>query len=105
MRTFRRLAVTVAVAGVLLGSAAGVTSAATVHGQVAMAPVQDVTGGQTTVTTAPDLAETLIEHGIVPSGIVVSLTAAAARALDARFSTSLFGAGLEFGTATTLLNF
>lgn len=66
MRMSKRLTVTVAVAGVLLGSAAGVASATTLHGQVATAPVQHVTGGQTTLTTAPDLAETLIEHGIVP---------------------------------------
>jgi hypothetical protein len=208
MRMFKHLAVTISVAGVLLGSAAGATSAATVHGQVAMSPVQHVTGGQTTVTTPPDLAETLIEHGIVPlatlpatqgavtgtgglaeeftfpvtpsvigldhltgtvnhgggillispttaktiafsdfvinikdrlltalvngnpkrrvallslslanatitvgrnfvtaSGIVVSLTSTAASALDARFSTSLFRTGLEFGTVTTLLKF
>jgi hypothetical protein len=39
------------------------------------------------------------------SGIVLTLTGAAASALDATFGTSLFTAGLELGTASTLLRF
>jgi hypothetical protein len=66
MRMFKRLAVTLAAAGVLLGSAASVASAGAVHSQVAAAPVQHVTSGQTTITTAPGLAQTLISNGIVP---------------------------------------
>jgi hypothetical protein len=87
MRMFKRLAVTVAAAGVLLGGAAGVVSAATVHGQVATAPVQHVTGGQTTLTTAPDLAETLIEHGIVPLATLPATQGA---------STGTGGLGVQF---------
>jgi hypothetical protein len=39
------------------------------------------------------------------SGIVLTLTAAAASALDGTFGTTLFGAGLELGTASTTLRF
>jgi hypothetical protein len=39
------------------------------------------------------------------SGIVLTLTAAAASALDGTFGTTLFGAGLELGTASTTLSY
>jgi hypothetical protein len=44
-------------------------------------------------------------HYVQISGITLTLTATAASALDATFGTSLFTAGLEFGTASTLLRF
>jgi hypothetical protein len=44
-------------------------------------------------------------HYVQISGIVLTLTSAAAGALDATFSTTLFTPGLELGTATTLLRF
>jgi hypothetical protein len=44
-------------------------------------------------------------HYVQISGIVLKLTSAAASALDATFSTSLFTPGLELGTASTLLRF
>jgi hypothetical protein len=55
MRMFKRLAVTVAVAGVFLGRAAGVASAsaASVHKQCPAGSVVSLTGGQTSVLTEP----------------------------------------------------
>lgn len=44
-------------------------------------------------------------HQVQVSGIVLTLTQTAASALDATFSTSLFTAGLELGTASTLLRY
>jgi hypothetical protein len=44
-------------------------------------------------------------HYVQISGIVLTLTKTAASALDATFGTSLFKAGLELGTASTLLRF
>jgi hypothetical protein len=44
-------------------------------------------------------------HYVQISGIVLTLTGTAARALDATFGTTLFQPGLELGTASTLLRF
>jgi hypothetical protein len=44
-------------------------------------------------------------HSIKISGIVLTLTSAAASALDATFGTTLFKPGLELGTASTVLRF
>jgi len=45
------------------------------------------------------------QHFVRVSGIVARLTKTAASALDATFGTTLFTAGLELGTASTLLRF
>ena len=44
-------------------------------------------------------------HYVQINGIVLTLTGTAASALDATFSTTLFKAGLELGTASTVLRF
>jgi hypothetical protein len=44
-------------------------------------------------------------HIVTASGIGLTLTAAAAKALDAALGTQLFSAGLKLGTASTLLRF
>jgi hypothetical protein len=44
-------------------------------------------------------------HYVQVNGIVLTLTGTAASALDATFSTTLFKAGLELGTASTVLRF
>jgi hypothetical protein len=44
-------------------------------------------------------------HDVQASGIVLTLTGTAASALDATFGTTLFTAGLELGTASTVLRF
>jgi len=44
-------------------------------------------------------------HYVRISGIALTLTGAAASALDATFGTNLFKSGLELGTASTLLRF
>jgi hypothetical protein len=44
-------------------------------------------------------------HYVRISGIVLTLTGAAASALDATFGTTLFQPGLELGTASTLLRY
>jgi hypothetical protein len=48
---------------------------------------------------------TASRHAVRISGIVVRLTKAAAGALDATFGTTLFTAGLELGTASTVIRF
>ena len=65
MRMFKRLAVAGAVTGVLLGSAAGVASASTATARPACSTVR-LTGGDTSLTTAPGIAAALLSHGIVP---------------------------------------
>ena len=65
MRMFKRLAVAAAVAGVVLGGAAGTASAATA-GSHHPSPVVRLSGGQTSLTTAPGIAAALLGHGIVP---------------------------------------
>jgi hypothetical protein len=207
MRAFRRFAGVLAVAGLFLAPMAGTASASAARSG---APAHQVwlTGGHTSVTTAPGIAAALLGHGIVPiatlpgtegaqigaggvrvkftfpvtggwlntsqlsatidhqggilfvapasgkqiavsnfvisvkrgvltaivngnpktrvpllrlglthahihaglryvsvSGIILRLTKAAASALNATFGTSLFTAGLELGTASTLLRF
>jgi len=64
MRMFKRVAIVATMAGLVIGPVAGTTSAsasaATRSAQVRL------TGGATTVTTAPGIATTLLGHGIVP---------------------------------------
>jgi len=45
------------------------------------------------------------KHIVTAGGIGLTLTAAAARALNAALGTKLFSAGLKLGTASTLLRF
>jgi hypothetical protein len=65
MRVIRHLAAAAASAGLLLAPAAGVASAATAHPAAPAAAVR-LTGGMTTVTTGPGIAQALLGHGIVP---------------------------------------
>lgn len=207
MRMFKRVAAVAMVAGLFAG-AGGAASAAAATRAPESAPQVWLTGGATSVTTAPGIAAALLGHGIVPlatlpgtqgaqigasgvavrftfpvtggwlnlatlhgtiwhqggilfidpatgkqievsdfvisvhqgvltaevngnpkvrvplldlslahatihagghyaqiSGIVLTLTGTAASALDATFSTTLFKAGLELGTASTVLRF
>jgi hypothetical protein len=67
MRVIKRLAVTVAVTGVLLGSAAGAASASTASASPAWGKSSvRLTGGDTSLTTASGIAAALLSHGIVP---------------------------------------
>lgn len=66
MHMFKRLAVAAAAAGMLLGVAAGTASAATTAKPSCPSATVRLTGGQTSVTTAPGLAGVLLKHGIVP---------------------------------------
>ena len=65
MRAFRRLAGVFAVAGLFLAPMAGTASASAARSG---APAHQVrlTGGHTSVTTAPGIAAALLGHGIVP---------------------------------------
>ena len=45
------------------------------------------------------------KHIVTARGIGLTLTAAAAKALNAALGTKLFSAGLKLGTASTLLRF
>ena len=62
MRVFRRLAVIVATAGLMLGPAAGIASA----GARPAASAVHLKGGTTAVTTASGIAVALFKNGIVP---------------------------------------
>src|SRR5579875_3694287 len=64
MRMFRRFAVAVAAAGILLGTGAGVASAATASSPACSSV--HLKGGETSLTTAPGIAAALLSHGIVP---------------------------------------
>jgi Htaa len=66
MRMFKRLAVTAVAAGMLFGGAAGVASAATSPAHGGPGHVVHLSGGQTSLTTAPGIAAALLGHGIVP---------------------------------------
>ena len=66
MQVFKKLAVAAATAGLLLGAAAGTASAATAGSQPARAAAVWLTGGQTSVTTAPGIAGALLKNDIVP---------------------------------------
>ena len=69
MRTFKRVAVISMLAGLVIGPVAGTTSASAAPLQT-RAPQSAhqvrLTGGDTSVTTAPGIAAALLEHGIVP---------------------------------------
>jgi hypothetical protein len=64
---FKRLATAASVAALFLGCGAGLASASTTsaHPQCPVSTVR-LTGGQTSVTTAPGIAAALLGHGIVP---------------------------------------
>ena len=66
MRVFKKLAVAAATAGLLVGAAAGAASAATAGSQPTRAAAVRLTGGQTSVTTAPGIAGALLKNDIVP---------------------------------------
>jgi hypothetical protein len=67
MRMIKRLAMAASVTALFLGSAAGVASAATASARPQCpVPAVRLTGGQTSVTTAPGIAAALLGHGIVP---------------------------------------
>jgi hypothetical protein len=65
MRVFKRVAAVAMMAGLIAG-AAGVTSASAATRAPESASVVWLTGGHTSVTTAPGIAAALLGHGIVP---------------------------------------
>lgn len=62
MRMFKRVAIVVTMAGLVIGPAAGAASASTATRSAQIR----LTGGATTVTTAPGIATALLGNGIVP---------------------------------------
>jgi hypothetical protein len=70
MRGLRYLAATVAVTGLLTGSAVTAASAATSQGPAARGTAGvHLRGGTTAVTTAPGVASALLQNGIVPKAV------------------------------------
>ena len=65
MRVFKRVATVAMVVGLFAG-AAGATSAAAATQAPKSASQVWLTGGDTSVTTAPGIAAALLGHGIVP---------------------------------------
>ena len=94
MRMFKRLAVAVAAAGVSLVMAGGVASASTasVKPHCPAPSVVRLTGGETTLTTAPGIAAALLGHGIVPLAILPGTAGA---------SVSASGVAVRFGFPVT----
>jgi hypothetical protein len=68
MRMLKRVAAVAMVAGLFIGPVAGAASAATRAPQ--WSSQVRLTGGDTSVTTAPGIASALLEHGIVPLATV-----------------------------------
>jgi len=66
MRVFKRVAIAAMVAGLVAGPVAGAVSASAATRAPASAGQVWLTGGDTSVTTAPGIAATLLGHGIVP---------------------------------------
>jgi len=70
MRRLRYLAATVAITGLLTGSAVTAASAATSQGAAARGVAGvSLHGGTTAVTTAPGVASALLQNGIVPKAV------------------------------------
>jgi hypothetical protein len=69
MRAFKRLALVAVVAGLCAGPVAGLESASAATQAPAWSQVW-LTGGQTSVTTAPGIAAALLGHGIVPLAVL-----------------------------------
>lgn len=77
MHLFKRLAVAVTAAGLLLGAAAGTASASAAGPKPATAaPAVRLAGGQTAVTTAPGLAGVLLKNDIVPIALLPGISGA-----------------------------
>jgi hypothetical protein len=69
MRAFKRLALVATLAGLCAATAGGVTAASAATQAPAWSQVR-LTGGQTSVTTAPGIAAALLGHGIVPLAVL-----------------------------------
>jgi hypothetical protein len=65
MRVFKRVATAAMVAGLFAGAAGATSAAAATHAPTSASQVW-LTGGHTSVTTAPGIAAALLGHGIVP---------------------------------------
>jgi hypothetical protein len=64
MRMFKRVAIVATMAGLIAGPVAAASSASA--STASSSSQVRLTGGETTVTTAPGIATTLLGHGIVP---------------------------------------
>lgn len=69
MRAFKRLALVAVVAGLCAAPVTDVTAASAATAAPAWSQVR-LTGGQTSVTTAPGIAAALLRHGIVPLAVL-----------------------------------
>ena len=100
MRMFKRLATAAVVTGVLLGGAAGTASAATA-GTHHPSPAVRLTGGQTSLTTAPGIAAALLGHGIVPLATLPATEGAStAGGVAVRFAFPVTGGSVNLKTVT-----
>ncbi len=98
MRMFKRVAIAATMAGLVIGPVAGTASAsaATRAAQVRL------TGGETTVTTAPGIATTLLGHGIVPVATLPGTEGASigGGGVTVRFTFPVTGGWLNAGKLT-----
>jgi hypothetical protein len=100
MRMFKRVAIVATMAGLVAGPVAAASSAsastASPSSQVRL------TGGETTVTTAPGIATTLLGHGIVPVATLPGTEGASigAGGVAVRFTFPVTGGWLNAGKLT-----
>jgi hypothetical protein len=69
MRVFKRVAVVALLTGLVAAPVAGAASASAATKAPASSSQVWLKGGETSVTTAPGIAKTLIGHGITPSAV------------------------------------
>ena len=106
MRIFRRLAAAAVVTGVLLGGAAGVASASTASTRPACSKgTVRLTGGNTSLTTAPGIAAALLSHGIVPLATLPATEGASASGgVSVTFTFPVTGGSVNLHKVTGTVN-
>jgi hypothetical protein len=98
MRMFKRVAIVATLAGLVIGPVAG-TTAASASTATRSAQVR-LTGGETTVTTAPGIATTLLGNGIVPIATLPGTQGAQLGGVAVRFAFPVTGGWLNTAKLT-----
>jgi len=109
MRMFKRLGLIAITVSIMLGTAAGAASAGTASAAAASHhPYSQVwlTGGQTSVTTAPGIAAALLANGIVPLAALPGTEGAqlGSNGVAVRFTFPVTGGSLNLAKLTGTIN-
>lgn len=102
MRILRRAAAVAMMAGLLAGPAAGAAASAATRAPEQAAAQVRLTGGDTSVTTAPGIAAALLGHGIVPIATLPGTAGAAlgSSGVSVRFTFPVTGGSLNLAQLT-----